>query len=106
MPTAAIQENQSQETTKVEEVKSLLSLLEQEQMEPIRDIGENITCSAKDNHGLTKARIVPNMSDAAGENDKWVYISQGRLPNIVGVSITLQSLKEIVQWAETKENKP
>jgi hypothetical protein len=94
---------QNQETSKAEEVKSLLSLLEQEVGEPIREIGETITCSAKDDHGITKARIVPNMSDNSTDNNKWLYISQGRLPNIVGVSLTLKSLKEIIQWAETKK---
>jgi hypothetical protein len=87
---------------KVEEVKSLLALLEQEQIEPSREFGETITCSAKDDHGITKARVVPNMSDTASDTDKWIYVSQGKLHNIVGISITLKSLKEIVQWAESK----
>lgn len=100
---------------KQEEVKSLLSFLEQETnsvelkssielIEPKREIGETIACSAKDDHGLTRARIIPNMSHSSNDGQKWLYISQGQRHNVVGISITLKSLKEIVQWAITSAN--
>jgi hypothetical protein len=87
------------ETSATDEIKSLLSVLEQESIEPAQEFGESMAFYGNDDYALTKARIVPNMSPLSSDSQKWVYLHQGT----AGLSVTLKTLKELIVWAETKQ---
>ena len=64
-----------------------------------KNIGDNVVLSGKD-YKQSTARVVPSTYELAEDGDKQIYIRQGAS----GVSLSLESLKDIIYWAEKNEN--
>jgi hypothetical protein len=60
-----------------------------------KKIGEQTMLSGND-YKQSLARVVPSTYELAEDGDKQIYIRQGAS----GVSLSLESLKDIIYWAE------
>jgi hypothetical protein len=70
-------------------------------VDPIKkQIGETVVLTNGRDYVSPKVRVVPSTYHGASENEKQLYISQGKTG---GISISLESLKHIVAWAEKEK---
>lgn len=69
--------------------------------EPIKkDIGDTVVITAGRDYDSPKVRVVPNTYHNAEDHEKALHISQGKG---VGISISLNTLKQIIAWAEKED---
>jgi len=72
----------------------------QEVAEPIvRPVGERVVITGGRDYIEPIVRIVPSTYEDAGDNEKAIYISQGKN---MGVSLSLPTIQAIIDWALNK----
>lgn len=63
-----------------------------------RNVGDTVSITNGRDYAVPSIRIVPCTHDKAGDNEKAIYISQGK--DRGGVSLTIETLETIVRWAK------
>src|ERR1700722_15515445 len=63
-----------------------------------RNVGETTTFDKGRDYTSTRARVITSMYSGAADDEKAIYLNQGK--GGAGISISLQTLKELVAWAE------
>jgi hypothetical protein len=64
-----------------------------------REIGDRIIIADGRDYVPPSARVIASTFKEAAEDEKSIYISQGKL----GISISIESLRRILKWAEDGE---
>ena len=68
-----------------------------EYVDPIvRKVGERVIVDGGRDYSAPTARVILSTFSDAGEEERAVYISQGK----VGISVSLQTLQAIINWAK------
>lgn len=71
--------------------------------EPIKkNVGDTVALNGGRDYDSPRARVVPSTYRHAEDHEKAIHISQGKN---TGVSLSLATLKKIVEWAETEGTK-
>jgi hypothetical protein len=63
-----------------------------------RNLGDTTTFATGMDYKPVRTRIIPNTHSKASQTDTAIYIAQ----DVSGVSISLETLRKIVDWAEGK----
>ena len=63
-----------------------------------RNIGDNVSITKGRDYAVPTIRVVPCTHDDAGDDEKALYITQGK--DRGGVSLTIETLETIVRWAK------
>lgn len=68
-----------------------------------REIGDTTVIGKGKDYSEPRVRVIPNTHPSCQDGDKAVYISQGRGKEATGISISVETLQAIIDWANTKE---
>lgn len=62
----------------------------------VRKVGERVIIDKGRDYSAPTARVILSTFEDAGDEEKAVYISQGK----VGISVSVQSLQAIINWLQ------
>lgn len=99
----SIYTNKPEETHPVEGNNSpsnLVDAVKQTVNEPIqKNVGSMIHLTKGRDYDVVRVRVVNSTFKHAEDHEKAIYIAQGRS----GISVSLASLEEIINWAKTSQ---